>query len=109
VTDFKKVESNHHQNQLNKERAWKLHHLYEEIVELQRQEGLIIKDLSSPYVFGTFSRGLGYWRKLKPDYDGTGHASDIDVVVLGGFFCNGFEACRCYWSLSSRLPRLNGR
>lgn len=59
---------------------------YKRIVEDQRQEGLIFKDLSSPYVLDKVSRSLGYWRKFKPDYFNMSAASDLDLVIVGAYF-----------------------
>lgn len=53
-------------------------------------KGIVVKDLSSPYYLGRKSRN-GFWRKLKADYEATGHASDIDVVVLGGYYGTGIR------------------
>lgn len=46
---------------------------------------------SSPYYLGAASRSLRYWYKLKPDYDASGIASDVDVLVLGGKYADGFR------------------
>ena len=46
---------------------------------------------SSPYYLGASSRSLRYWYKLKPDYDASGIASDVDVLVLGGKYADGFR------------------
>ena len=54
-------------------------------------QGLIFKDLATPYYLGEASRSRGYWWKLKPDYDESGSASDIDLLVLGGRFASGFD------------------
>eukprot|EP00804_Cyclotella_cryptica_P017290 CCRYP_019569-RA/>CCRYP_019569-RA protein AED:0.15 eAED:0.15 QI:2748/0.77/0.7/1/0.66/0.7/10/0/599 len=64
---------------------------YRQIVENSGQEGLLLKDLSSPYYLGAASRSLRYWFKLKPDYDASGQASDVDVLVLGGKYASGFR------------------
>ena len=55
-----------------------------------RIKGIVVKDLSSPYYLGQKSRN-GFWRKLKVDYEATGQASDIDVVVLGGYYGTGIR------------------
>ena len=34
---------------------------------------------------------MGYWWKLKPDYDKSSTASDIDLLVLGGYYATGFS------------------
>ena len=54
-------------------------------------QGLLFKDLASPYYLGKTSRGKGYWWKLKPDYDQSGSASDIDLLILGGRYADGFD------------------
>jgi DNA ligase N terminus/ATP dependent DNA ligase domain len=59
---------------------------YKEIVELRRLEGLVFKDLNTPYVLDLESRALRYWFKFKPDYFCGSIASDIDVVVVGAYF-----------------------
>ncbi len=56
---------------------------YKEIVEDQRLEGLLFKDLSAPYVLGDKSKELRYWHKFKPDYFEGSSASDLDLVVGG--------------------------
>jgi hypothetical protein len=62
-------------------RAVALEQFYFKIVEQMCQEGILVKDLAAPYILGqASSRSLGYWRKLKADYEVTGHAADIDVV-----------------------------
>ena len=35
---------------------------------LDKSEGAMLKDLSTPYVPGDASRKLKHWLKLKPDY-----------------------------------------
>ena len=72
---------------------------YREIVEAAGSEGLVLKDLSSPYYLGAASRSLRYWYKLKPDYDASGQASDIDVLVLGGKYADGFRQAGFFSSL----------
>jgi len=81
--------SNRSDEEIEQERAMGVEHFYSEIVEQQAQEGLVFKDLASPYVLGEASREMNYWRKLKADYENLGHASDIDIVVLGAFFGTG--------------------
>jgi len=71
------------------QRALAVENHYAMVVEKMCQEGIMVKDLASPYVLGNASRSLGYWRKLKADYEITGHAADIDCVVLGGYFATG--------------------
>lgn len=53
-------------------RALSLEQHYHQIVEIAAQEGLVFKDLASPYYLGSKSRSIGYWWKLKADYDASG-------------------------------------
>lgn len=71
---------------ISQKRAHAVSQHYNRIVDDQRQEGLIFKDLSTPYVLDKVSRSLGYWRKFKPDYYNGSVASDIDLVVIGAYF-----------------------
>ena len=73
---------------IDQQRANALDKFYADVVTKRSLEGLIFKDLASPYCFGSKCRKLGYWYKLKDDYSKKGHASDIDVVVIGGSFAN---------------------
>jgi DNA ligase-4 len=61
---------------------------YNQIVEEQKMEGLVFKDLASPYIFGQASKTRKFWHKFKPDYDG---GESIDVVILGAFFATGLR------------------
>mmetsp|Transcript_30773 Transcript_30773/g.61126 ORF Transcript_30773/g.61126 Transcript_30773/m.61126 type:complete len:842 (+) Transcript_30773:330-2855(+) len=72
-------------------RALALEQCYRNIVETAGQEGLLLKDLASPYYLGSKSRSIGYWWKLKPDYFGSSEVSDVDVLVLGGYFASGMR------------------
>ncbi|CAL9082841.1 unnamed protein product [Musa acuminata var. zebrina] len=49
-----------------------------------RDEGIVLKDLGSKWEPGDRS---GKWLKLKPDYIHAG--SDLDVVIIGGYFGSG--------------------
>ena len=52
---------------------------------LAREEGVMLKDLDSPYAPGARTDA---WLKLKPDYvDGIG--DDLDLVVVGGYYGEG--------------------
>jgi hypothetical protein len=62
---------------------------YQRLVENQRNEGLLIKDLSTPYFLGPQSKALGYWHKFKPDYYSGSAASDLDVVIVGAYYAIG--------------------
>jgi hypothetical protein len=76
--------------QLEKARAVAVDQFYTITVDNKGEEGLVVKELSSPYVFGTArSRTQAYWRKIKPDYGDVHAASDIDAVVIGAFFADG--------------------
>jgi hypothetical protein len=68
---------------------------YKEIVETQRLEGLLFKDLSAPYVLGDKSKALRYWHKFKPDYFEGSSASDLDLVVVGAYFATGLRLAGC--------------
>ena len=86
-----KRKSSHTDKYVAQQRALAVDRFYSEIVERKCKEGLVFKDLASPYFPGEKSRGYGYCRKLKQDYEEDGHASDIDVVVLGGYFATGMS------------------
>jgi len=77
--------------EIDKERAICLDSFYSEIVSRRCLEGLVMKDLDSPYGLGTRFRNIGYWFKLKDDYEKLGHAADIDVLVLGASFATGMK------------------
>jgi DNA ligase-4 len=62
---------------------------YRKVVEDNRFEGLVIKDLAAPYIFGGESRSRKYWHKFKPDYEKS--AVDMDVVILGAYFATGLR------------------
>ena len=47
------------------QRSFELETLYNDIVTNCGQEGLIFKDLASPYYLGKDSRNQGYWYKIK--------------------------------------------
>jgi ATP dependent DNA ligase domain len=72
--------------EISQARANAIDRHYKEIVELRRLEGLVFKDLNTPYVLDMESRALRYWFKFKPDYFCGSIASDIDVVVVGAYF-----------------------
>ncbi|XP_074292424.1 DNA ligase 4 [Silene latifolia] len=56
---------------------------FKEMVD-NREEGVILKDLGSKWEPG--DRG-GKWIKLKPDYINAG--SDLDVLIIGGYYGTG--------------------
>ncbi|CAB9499454.1 DNA ligase 4 [Seminavis robusta] len=74
--------------QISRRRTELVDMYYNEIVEEKKGEGLVFKDLSSPYVLrGTAKTKL--WLKMKPDYTTQNFISDIDVVVIGGTWAIG--------------------
>lgn len=76
---------------IEKQRALELERCFHQIVEVGGREGLVLKDLAAPYYLGNKSRSMGYWWKIKPDYDRSGDASDIDAIVLGGRYAAGLQ------------------
>jgi hypothetical protein len=62
---------------------------YRAVVEIHRMEGIVLKDLAAPYIFGSESRSRRYWHKFKPDYEQK--AVDMDVVILGAYFATGLR------------------
>ena len=72
--------------EISKRRTQHLNSFYHQIVEVQKLEGLVNKDLSSPYILRNKSK---LWTKIKPDYMNDTHASDLDVVVIGGSYASG--------------------
>jgi hypothetical protein len=52
--------------EISQARANAIDRHYKDIVELRRLEGLVFKDLNTPYVLDLDSRGLRYWHKFKP-------------------------------------------
>ncbi|KAJ3693458.1 hypothetical protein LUZ60_008938 [Juncus effusus] len=56
---------------------------FKETIE-NRDEGIVLKDLNSKWEPGDRS---GKWLKLKPDYIHAG--SDLDVLIIGGYFGSG--------------------
>ncbi|KAK1322796.1 DNA ligase 4 [Acorus calamus] len=56
---------------------------FKETIE-NRDEGVVLKDLGSKWEPGDRS---GKWLKLKPDYIHAG--SDLDVLIIGGYFGSG--------------------
>lgn len=77
--------------QISGERARKTNLHYKYIVETRLQEGLLFKDLATPYVLSDVSKTLAYWHKFKPDYFGGSAASDIDLVIIGAYFASGLR------------------
>lgn len=52
---------------------------------LERQEGIMVKSLDSPYVPNERKNA---WLKIKPEYAGS-VGDDLDLVILGGFYGTG--------------------
>lgn len=77
--------------QISQARANALQKIYDNIVENQRMEGLVFKDLSAPYYIGDESKSMRYWHKFKPDYFNGSVASDLDVVIIGAYFATGLR------------------
>jgi hypothetical protein len=75
--------------QISEARAYAIQRLYDRMVEEQRLEGLIFKDLSAPYYLGEESKSMRYWHKFKPDYFNGSVASDLDLVIIGGYYATG--------------------
>ena len=78
-------------DQISEARARAVQSLYEAMVEEQRLEGLVFKDLASPYYLGEESKSTRYWHKFKPDYFHESAASDLDVVVIGAYYATGLR------------------
>jgi len=77
---------------LDSSRSRSLNSFYSDIVEDRQQEGLIFKDLSTPYGLGTRFRNMRYWFKLKDDYNKSGQVNDLDFIVIGGRFATGMRS-----------------
>lgn len=76
---------------ISEARAHAVQELYDIMVEQQRLEGLVFKDLSAPYFLGEESKSTRYWHKFKPDYFDGSFASDLDVIIVGGYFATGLR------------------
>ena len=77
--------------EISEARAHAIQGLYDKLVEEQRLEGLVFKDLSAPYYLGEESKSTRYWHKFKPDYFNGSVASDLDVILIGGYFATGLR------------------
>jgi ATP-dependent DNA ligase len=62
--------------EISRMRARAMESFYVQVVEDYKFEGLVVKDLASPYIMGERK----YWWKFKPDYE-SGEAVDIDVSI----------------------------
>lgn len=72
--------------ELSKRRTESADQFYSEIVDKRALEGVVFKDLNSCYLLD----GRKYWFKHKPENEDISHASDIDLLILGGFYATGF-------------------
>jgi len=72
--------------QISKLRAEAVENFYTTVVEEYKFEGLVVKDLASPYLFGMRK----FWWKFKPDYE-TDETVDIDAVIVGAKFATGLR------------------
>ena len=77
--------------QISQARAFAIQTLYNSIVEEQRQEGLIFKDLNAPYYLGEKSKTMRYTWKFKPDFFNGSSASDLDVIIIGAYYATGLR------------------
>ena len=78
--------------EISRQRAQEIEAFYKKVVETDRSEGIVLKDLAAPYILGTASRNRKYWHKFKPDYMKTeGDVVDMDVVILGAYFATGLR------------------
>jgi imidazoleglycerol phosphate dehydratase HisB len=59
---------------ISRMRTRAVEHFYIKVVEEYKFEGLVVKDLASPYRFAD----RGFWSKFKPDYESE-EAEDVDV------------------------------
>jgi hypothetical protein len=75
--------------EISRMRARAMEGFYVQMVEENKFEGLVVKDLASPYIMGERK----YWWKFKPDYE-SGEAVDIDVSMQCNLGC--ISTCRCY-------------
>lgn len=73
-------------SEISKLRAEAVEDFYTKVVEDRKFEGVVLKDLASPYLFGIRK----FWWKFKPDYE-SDEAVDIDVVIIGATFATGMR------------------
>ena len=90
--------------ELSLRRTEALDQFYSDIVINQGLEGLIIKDLNSEYLIDKRYQ----WFKHKPDFENFSDISDLDLVVLGGFYGTGKYGfyCSFEWLLLTHSARL---
>jgi len=98
ISNFEQVDLKRRKHQtdheIEKQRAQSLESFHVEIVTRRCLEGLVFKDLATPYGLGSRFRNKGYWFKLKDDYSESGNAADIDVLVLGASFATGMKRAK---------------
>ena len=76
---------------ISQARAHAVDKIYKRTVEAQRLEGLLFKDLCTPYMLGEISKSLRFWLKFKPDFFNGSSASDLDLVIVGAYFASGLR------------------
>ncbi|GKY98953.1 hypothetical protein MPSEU_000851100 [Mayamaea pseudoterrestris] len=74
---------------LSLKRAQQCDHIYRQTVDELCLEGIMFKNLSAAYILGEQGRALRYWLKMKPDYSEGSLVSDLDLVIVGGYFASG--------------------
>jgi DNA ligase-4 len=71
------------------ERQRKLESYFNEMME-KGEEGLVVKDWTSPYELGEKSRSRdAKWIKMKPEY--SNNMTDFDLLILGGYYGEGMS------------------
>jgi len=80
-----KLRGGHSDAELSLRRTEALDQFYTDIVINRGLEGLILKDLNSEYIIDRRYQ----WFKHKPDNEDYSDISDIDLVILGGFYGTG--------------------
>lgn len=69
------------------ERRLKLESFFNEMM-VKGEEGLVVKDWTSPYELGEKSRSKdAKWIKMKPEY--SNNMTDLDLIILGGYYGEG--------------------
>lgn len=69
-----------------KKRRGKIEEYFNEVT-LAGEEGLVVKNLSSPYVLGMRSKAMECWVKVKPEYGD--QTQDLDLLILAGYYGEG--------------------
>jgi DNA ligase-4 len=57
------------------------------------QEGIMLKDVNSPYICGKGSKKTKFWRKLKPEYADS-LSDNLDLCILAGYYDQGKKVAR---------------